>query len=817
MELSRLTGRRIWVVTIVGVCAVAGLLAVWRFMAHVPPLPRGPVRIGFESNPPIQIRTDNGFSGISVDTVSEAARRAGIQLRWIETGTSSEEAFRKGLVDLWPLMVDLPERHKLVHIARPWMPSGFVLLHRADTPSPDRGFRGRIAVFKLPLNFRLSHERFPNAQIVQISPIPDVIKAVCTGQSAAAFLETRVAQSQLRERPPECKLTELHVQTVSDVQLRAGLASTFEMAAVADRIQHEIDNMFRDGTLAFLIAKYSYFGLDDTYALYERTAEEQRWRWITLLACGLILTAGVVLWLASSLRQQRRVEAVLRGSEERFRTMANTVPVIIFENDAAGNATFFNRQAIAFTGRTLEQLSGYGWLETVHPNDLERITASHQASLETPAMGQRELRLRRSDGQYRWMLVTASPLFVGSQFTGYLGTIVDITDLKRTHGELLSAQKLESLGVLANGIGHDFNNILGAILSQAELMSIELGDNSPARETIEEIQRITLRGSETVRQLMAYAGQETPEFRWVDLAALIGEMQQLLRLSISKHARLDFDLPQDLPAIRANAAQIGQVVMNLVMNGSEAIGERGGVIRVRGIRVAIGPNSPGSNIVSLPEGLYVRLEISDTGCGIPEEIRFRIFDPFFTTKFAGRGLGLASVQGIVQGHGGAINVVSSRSTGTVFEVYLPAGSEVRQDDDVVQGPASAPGQRTAFSQAVLVIEDEESLRNAVCEMLRKKNFPVFEAKDGTSGIEIFRARHADIGVVLLDLTMPGMPGREVLSELKRIRPEVKIVVTTAYSQDAASASLDKAQVWTFIRKPYQIADLVELLNKGLGS
>lgn len=531
-------------------------------------------------------------------------------------------------------------------------------------------------------------------------------------------------------------------------------------------------------------------------------------------ASGKIIGAVCVV---HDITERKQAEAALRESEERFRTMADTVPGIIFQNDAAGNATFFNKQATAFTGRALEQLVGYGWLETIHPDDLERIMASHQASLETPVMGQRELRLRRSDGQFRWMLVTSSPLFVGTQFTGYLGTIVDIADLKRSHGELLAAQKLESLGVLAGGIGHDFNNMLGAILAHSELVSAEIGDNSPAREGIEEIQRIGLRGSDTVRQLMAYAGQDTPEFRSVDLAALTNEMLQLLKLSVSKHARLDLDFPRDLPAVRANAAQIGQVVMNLVMNASEAIGERDGVISVRATRLAIGQHSPGINAASLPEGEYVRLEISDTGCGILEEIRVRIFDPFFTTKFPGRGLGLAVVQGIVRGHGGAITVVSSPGTGTAFEVYLPAADEPVRGGDAVQKGASAAAESAGPRRSVFVIEDEESLRNAVCKILRKKNFSVLEAEDGTAGVKIFRARHADIGVILLDLTIPGLSGPEVLSELTRIRPDVKIIVTTAYSQNVAAASLGNERVWAFIRKPYQMPDLIQLLHKSLGS
>jgi two-component system cell cycle sensor histidine kinase/response regulator CckA len=251
---------------------IVGAVALWYLATRLPPIPRRPLRIGFESNPPVQIRTENGFSGLAVETVNEAAKRAGIKLEWIETGTSSDEAFRKGLVDLWPLMVDFPDRRKRVHFARPWMHSSDVLLLRDGSLNPDRRFKGRIAVFKLPLHVRLAQEQFPEAHIVVVPDIEDIIKQVCKG-AEAGFLEARVALTLLREKSKECPSQTFRVQTVAGLVFDAGVASTFESAGAADQIQSEIDNMFRSGNLAVLIAKYNYFGLDDTWASYEKISE----------------------------------------------------------------------------------------------------------------------------------------------------------------------------------------------------------------------------------------------------------------------------------------------------------------------------------------------------------------------------------------------------------------------------------------------------------------------------------------------------------------------------------------------------------------
>ena len=297
-------------------------------------------------------------------------------------------------------------------------------------------------------------------------------------------------------------------------------------------------------------------------------------------------------------------------------------------------------------------------------------------------------------------------------------------------------------------------------------------------------------------------------FEPVDLSGLLHEMLEFLKVSISKRATLNVTLPEKLPAVRANAAQLRQVVLNLITNASEALGEQEGVISVAVTQVQSGPSDSAPN---LSRGDYVRLEVSDTGCGMTEEIQSKIFDPFFTTKFAGRGMGLAAVKGIVRSHGGAINVVSAPGQGSRFEILLPCSSEsAREGHD--EAVSSAAGEVASFAGTVLVVEDEDTLRLAVSKMLRRKGFTVIEAANGKTGVDLFRASAPEIDVVLLDLTLPGMSGREVLSELRRIQPNVKVIITSAYSQEQAQTTLGGQQPWLYIRKPYQLNELTGLLR-----
>jgi signal transduction histidine kinase/CheY-like chemotaxis protein len=385
----------------------------------------------------------------------------------------------------------------------------------------------------------------------------------------------------------------------------------------------------------------------------------------------------------------------------------------------------------------------------------------------------------------------------------------DITEIKRAEERIRETQKLETLGVLASGIAHDFNNMLGGILAQSELAIAEAPAGSPVAEGVSTIKAVALHAAETVRQLLAYAGQESSGFELVDLSRLVREMLQLLTVSISKHSALKTELAENLPAVRANVSQLRRVLMNLVTNASEALAEDGGLITI-----ATALAGSAKNGTDACDRGYVGLEISDTGCGMSEEIQARIFDPFFTTKFAGRGLGLASVQGIVRSHGGTIEAVSAPGQGTRMRVLLPSSGE--QDagghDVVVSEGDGADGPITG---TVLFVEDEETLRKPTAKMLRKKGLSVLEASDGLAAVDLFRANQSRIGVVVLDLTLPGMDGKDVFEIVRRIRPDIKVILTTAYSERVAMNAVGGQHDWAFIRKPYRITELAKILRDVL--
>jgi PAS domain S-box-containing protein len=367
-----------------------------------------------------------------------------------------------------------------------------------------------------------------------------------------------------------------------------------------------------------------------------------------------------------------------------------------------------------------------------------------------------------------------------------------------TEARVRETQKLESLGVLAGGIAHDFNNLLTGILGNASLAKLDIAEGTPPYNCIEEIEKASLRAAELCRQMLAYSGKGRFVVQLLDLSELITEAGPLLELSSTKKAKLRFFLNKHLPLIQADVNQLRQVVINLVANAAEAIGEKDGLIRIttgamRATRAYLHQTHLAPD---LPEGSYVFVEVSDNGSGMPPEVLSRIFEPFFTTRFTGRGLGLSAVLGIVRGHNGAIKAESEPGKGSSFMVLFPAAEQTASLP--VEPPAAGPAARR-----VLIVDDEETVRSVLARMLRSFGYETVTASNGQEAVDLFHAGHDDFRAVLLDLTMPELDGAETFREIHRLRPTLPVILMSGYSEHDAVSRFGAQGLAGFLQKPFQ--------------
>ncbi len=387
------------------------------------------------------------------------------------------------------------------------------------------------------------------------------------------------------------------------------------------------------------------------------------------------------------------------------------------------------------------------------------------------------------------------------------------TQRRNLEKKLQQAQKLESLGVLAGGIAHDFNNLLMGVLGNAEMALLDLAPESPALPCITDIQTSALRLAELTKQMLAYSGRGKFVVEHINISKMVEEITHLLEVSIPKKVVIKYDLAQDLPAIEADASQVRQVIMNLLTNAAEACQDRSGIVTLHTGFVHADEKYISENYLldQLPEGYYVYLEVSDTGCGMDEQAQEKIFDPFFSTKFTGRGLGLAAVLGIVRGHGGAIKVYSEPKRGSSFKVLLPASDETATNFVDLRKPDS-----TFHGQGVvLLVDDEETVRAIGRRMLERMGYTVWTAEDGDVAVQMVQKKADQISVILLDLTMPKMDGVEAFREMRRIRSDLKVILSSGYNQQDATSHFAGKGLAGFIQKPYRYDTLAETLAELL--
>jgi len=574
--------------------------------------------------------------------------------------------------------------------------------------------------------------------------------------------------------------------------------------------------------LAFSNTKIILAGERNSQTEYEFIAKDGTRKIAEISAAPLVKDGKIVAGtdIARDITERKRAEEALAESEERYRTLIeDSVTGICLIQDE--KLRFVNRRLIEILDYTQEELLGMSFLNFVHPDERElaREIAARRTSGQTPT-GHPHFRLLSKDGGVRWMELFGTLLEYQGK-PAVLLNLIDITERKRAEEErqkleaqVQHAQKLESLGVLAGGIAHDFNNLLTSILGHADLALLKLPSASPARDNLKEIETASRRAAELCNQMLAYSGKGKFIVEPTSLNEVIEEMAHLLEISISKNAVLKFNFAENLPAVEADATQMRQVVMNLITNASEAIGERSGVISISTGAMECGRAYLAETYLNeqLQEGAYVYLEVSDSGDGMDEETTSKIFDPFFTTKFTGRGLGLAAVQGIVRGHGGAIKIYSELGKGTTFKILFPAASHPAEE----MKREAAEIENWRGSGTVLVVDDEETVRTVAKRMLQTAGFDVLTTTDGREAVEVFREHADEITLVLLDMTMPYMSGEETFREIRRIKSDAPVILSSGYKEQEVTNHFAGKGLAGFIQKPYQYKTLVEKIRSILG-
>jgi PAS domain S-box-containing protein len=546
------------------------------------------------------------------------------------------------------------------------------------------------------------------------------------------------------------------------------------------------------------------------------------WRWVESVATNLLHdpSVGAIVFNFRDITERRRTELALRGSEDRYRAITETASDGIITFDEQGKIVFANKMAVKIFGYESGDLLRQD-LDSLMPDYRQCV---HSASLEpadknSPGVAAELAGLRKDGGQILLEMSFAEFLSDGRRY--YTALFRDITQRKYLDEQMRQTQKLESLGVLAGGVAHDFNNLLVSIMGNASLALEALPQESPANSRLQDLVQAAKQAAHLTGQLLAYAGKGRFLVQPIDLSAFVTEAANLLQLSIPKNVDLRLQLADGLPAIEADVGQMQQLVMNLVINGAEAIPEdRAGTVLVTTAvqEVTEGCLASSTSPNDIKPGTYVMLKVQDTGIGMAEDTRARIFDPFFTTKFTGRGLGLAAVLGIVRGHKGALQVDSTPGRGSTFKVLFPA-LQVRAEKaaraDEENAVPSEKLENLRGTRTILVVDDEEKVRRAVGAMLERYGYKVMLAPDGERAVDLFRNAGSQISLVLLDLTMPVMSGEETLRELKKIRPEVRVILSSGYNEVEAVRHFSGRGLSGFLQKPYTLRELAEKMKSAL--
>ncbi|MBP1626908.1 MAG: sensor histidine kinase response regulator [Holophagaceae bacterium] len=508
-----------------------------------------------------------------------------------------------------------------------------------------------------------------------------------------------------------------------------------------------------------------------------------------------------------------------KAAEEELRQV-NRLQSLLLENSAVGIALvrhlayeWVNPRMAEMLGGRVSQIQGAPISAHADMANHDQVMARIEEDIAGGGWADLECGFVRVDKSPFWARLRVKALDPANPEQGAIAIVEDITATKESEEALRQAQKMESLGILAGGIAHDFNNLLTAILGNLNLAQLQLDQEHPSQAYLANVEQTIQKASDLTRQMLAYSGKGRFIVKPNDLNRIIDEMAKLLRVSIPKKIEVVLDLAPSLPPVLSDAAQIQQVVMNLVTNAADAIGDQTGAIVIRSSQEGLDGNQVPSTQPGkfLAPGPYVRLEVEDNGCGMNPEVVARIFDPFFSTKHTGRGLGLSAMLGILRGHQAGLRIHSIPGKGSRFELFFPASSGSLEEGM----PATEAAPSTVKDTRVLLVDDEPMIRETAAMVLTAMGMDVTTGADGEEALESFRTQPPDL--VVLDLTMPRMDGREAFRRMRDLRPEMPIIVCSGYSeQESLQDSLGNAPS-AFLPKPYSIKALERIVNEVLAA
>ncbi len=764
-----------------------------------------------------QLRLFVAYAPAAIAMVDREMRYIAASNRWFsDYGLGDRDIIGRSHYEVFP---DVPERWREIHRrclagaverndADPWVRSGGRIewvrweIHPWHTAE---NAIGGLMMFTEVITDRKRTESLVEEQVRHLSTLRAIDAAIISGLDLASTLELLLAHTRAELSvdaaavfilPPGSDALVYAAghgfRTPEIATLRPPLAEAGLPVATPEQMGAE--GFVGSQALALIVADRVKGALEVFY----RTVPDRSPAWQSFLE-ALAGQAAIAI-------DRAQLSESLRTSREREQQAVTAGRVGLWDWDLRTNRVYYSPEWKRQIGYAPEEIADdfMEWQSRVHPEDIDRCLASIRAYLASPGSPYaEEFRFRHRDGSYRHVLSNA--LLVrdeSGQPARMLGSHVDITELTELQSQFLQAQKMESVGRLAGGIAHDFNNLMTAINGTADLAMLGLRGDDPLLADLREIRRAGDRAAMLTRQLLAFSRKQVLQPAVLRLSTLIGEMERMLRRLIGEDVTLEITSEPELGRVKADPGQLEQVVVNLVVNARDAM-PQGGTLRIATRNLELDEAYARMHPDVAP-GSYVELTVSDTGTGMDEATLERAFEPFFTTKAAGKGtgLGLSTVFGIVKQSGGSIQVASEQGCGTRFTIHLPRVPE----GETVDRP-SQPHPVVGGAETVLVVEDEDGLRKVAVRALTAAGYRVLVAPSGAAALQLLEREPGPVDLMLTDVVMPGMSGRELADRLRGLRPAMRVLFTSGYAPDVITHHGALDEDLHFIGKPYTIAEL----------